>query len=140
MERIRPWRFPTWTARGRARNSALYLLIALTVALFGLFGCNRGGEEPGKHAITYRTDSLPNLILTDQYDHQLSLASLRGKPVLFDFIYTSCPGPCQLLTQRMKLIADKLGVALAGCGKMLAGHEFFGAEGVYRDWSLELSS
>ena len=93
MERIRPWRFPTWTARGRARNSALYLLIALTVALFGLFGCNRGGEEPGKHAITYRTDSLPNLILTDQYDHQLSLASLRGKPVLFDFIYTKLPWP-----------------------------------------------
>jgi protein SCO1 len=55
---------------------------------------------------------LPNLTLTDQYDRQLSLASLKGKPVLFDFIYTSCPGPCQLITQHMKLIADKLGPVL----------------------------
>jgi protein SCO1/2 len=55
---------------------------------------------------------LPDLTLTDQYGHQLSLAALKGKPVLFDFIYTSCPGPCQLLTQHMKLIADKLGRAL----------------------------
>jgi cytochrome oxidase Cu insertion factor (SCO1/SenC/PrrC family) len=41
-----------------------------------------------------------------------SLAALRGQSVLFDFIYTSCPGPCQLLTQHMKLIANKLGPAL----------------------------
>jgi protein SCO1 len=27
-------------------------------------------------------------------------------------IYTSCPGPCQLLTQHMKFLADKLGRAL----------------------------
>jgi protein SCO1/2 len=50
--------------------------------------------------------------LTDQYSQHVSLASLKGKPLLFDFIYTSCPGPCQLLTQHMKLIADKLGPAL----------------------------
>jgi protein SCO1 len=50
--------------------------------------------------------------LTDQYGQHVPLASLKGKPVLFDFIYTSCPGPCQLLTQHMKLIADKLGPAL----------------------------
>ena len=99
-------------APGRARYYALSLLIFLTGALFGLVGCNRASEEPGKYPIAYRTDSLPNLTLTDQYGHQLSLGSLRGKPVLFDFIYTSCPGPCQLLTQHMKLIADKLGPAL----------------------------
>jgi cytochrome oxidase Cu insertion factor (SCO1/SenC/PrrC family) len=50
--------------------------------------------------------------LMDQYGQHVPLASLKGKPLLFDFIYTSCPGPCQLLTQHMKLIADKLGPAL----------------------------
>jgi protein SCO1/2 len=82
------------------------------MALFGVSGCNRADEEPGRYPITYQTDSLPNLTLTDQYGQPLPLASLRGKPVLFDFIYTSCPGPCQLLTQHMKLIADNLGPAL----------------------------
>jgi protein SCO1/2 len=48
-------------------------------------------------------------MLTDQYGQHVALASLKGKPLLFDFIYTSCPGPCELLTQHMKLIADKLG-------------------------------
>jgi protein SCO1/2 len=112
MERFRPWRFPTRTARGRARNGALYLLIVLTVILFGNYGCNRTDQAPGKYPIAYLTDTLPNLTLTDQYDHPLALASLKGKPVLFDFIYTSCPGPCQMLTQHMKLIADKVGPAL----------------------------
>jgi len=32
--------------------------------------------------------------------------------VLFDFIYTSCPGPCLVLTSRMKQIADRLGPKL----------------------------
>ena len=32
--------------------------------------------------------------------------------MLFDFIYTSCPGPCLLLTARMKKIADRLGPKL----------------------------
>jgi protein SCO1 len=112
MRRFKSYGLWVRRAPSRWRYQAVSLLIIATVVLLGLFGCNRTDEEPGKYPITYRTDSLPNLTLTDQYDHQLSLASLRGKPVLFDFIYTSCPGPCQLLTQHMKLIADKLGPAL----------------------------
>jgi protein SCO1 len=112
MKSVKLSQCPTRAAHGRAVISAAYLLMVVTAALFGLSGCNRTGQESGKCAVTYQTDSLPDLTLTDQYGHQLSLASLRGKPVLFDFIYTSCPGPCQLLTQHMKLIADKLGSAL----------------------------
>jgi protein SCO1/2 len=112
MESVNPSQCPTRAVHGPAGISVSYLLIVVTAALFGLCGCDRIAEEPGKYAVTYQTDSLPDLTLTDQYGHQLSLASLRGKPVLFDFIYTSCPGPCQLLTQHMKLIADKLGPAL----------------------------
>jgi protein SCO1/2 len=54
-------------------------------------------------------DCLPNLTLTDQNAQAVNLASLKGSPVLFDFIYTSCPGPCELMTQRMAMVADKLG-------------------------------
>jgi protein SCO1/2 len=40
----------------------------------------------------------PPFRLIDQNANELSLADLRGKVVLLDFIYTSCPGPCPILT------------------------------------------
>ena len=58
------------------------------------------------------SDCLPDINLIDQHGRNVSLASLKGKPVLFDFIYTTCPGPCLLITARMKKIADRLGPKL----------------------------
>ncbi len=58
------------------------------------------------------SDCLPDVVLVDQHGQKISLSSLKGKPVLFDFIYTSCPGPCLLLTSRMKKIASQLGPVL----------------------------
>jgi protein SCO1/2 len=40
----------------------------------------------------------PDLALTDQDGRPLSLAELRGRFVLLDFVYTHCPGPCPILT------------------------------------------
>src|SRR6202007_1328355 len=91
---------------------ASFFLIVFATVLLAVSGCNRTGEESGASPINYQTSSLPDMTLTDQYGQHVPLASLKGKPLLFDFIYTSCPGPCQLLTQHMKLIADKLGPAL----------------------------
>ena len=112
MSSFKLWRFQPISAPGGARTAGSYLLIALTLASLAVVGCNRTGTERGVYPIEYHTDGLPNLTLTDQYGHPLSLVALKGRPVLFDFIYTSCPGPCQLLTQHMKLIANKLGPAL----------------------------
>jgi cytochrome oxidase Cu insertion factor (SCO1/SenC/PrrC family) len=39
----------------------------------------------------------------------VSLASLRGRPVLVGFIHTDCKGPCELMTARMKRVAQSLG-------------------------------
>jgi protein SCO1/2 len=55
---------------------------------------------------------LYDIALTDMHGHKISLASLKRKPVLFDFFYTTCPGPCLMLTARMKRIADELGPML----------------------------
>jgi protein SCO1 len=41
----------------------------------------------------------------------VSLASLRGKAVLLDFIYTSCPGPCPILTGLHAKVRDGLSAA-----------------------------
>jgi protein SCO1/2 len=112
MDRFKPYRFLAWSKPVRSRRSASFSLIIFATALLALSGCNRTGEESGAYPIAYNTSGLPNVTLTDQYGQRVPLAALKGKPVLFDFIYTSCPGPCQLLTQHMKLIADKLGLAL----------------------------
>jgi protein SCO1 len=112
MDRFKPYRFLAWSIPVRSRRSASFSLFVFATALLALSGCNRSGEESGAYPVAYNTSGLPDVTLTDQYGQHVPLASLKGKPLLFDFIYTSCPGPCQLLTQHMKLIADKLGPAL----------------------------
>src|SRR5580700_8117622 len=112
MDRFKPYRFLAWSKPVCSRRSASFSLIIFATALLALSVCNRTGEESGAYPIAYNTSGLPNVILTDQYGQHVPLTSLKGKPLLFDFIYTSCPGECQLLTQHMKLIADNLGPAL----------------------------
>ena len=41
---------------------------------------------------------VPELSLVDQDGRPASLSALRGRFVLVDFVYTSCPGPCPILT------------------------------------------
>jgi protein SCO1 len=85
-------------------------VVGMTLLMFLLTGCNRNSESPALSVD--RPDCLPNLILTDKFGNPVDLVALRGKPILFDFFYTSCPGPCLMLTARMKKIADQIGPAL----------------------------
>jgi cytochrome oxidase Cu insertion factor (SCO1/SenC/PrrC family) len=93
-------------------DSTLIAVCALLVLVIGsLQSCDSNTESIGGDSSDPR-NCLPELKLTDQSGREISLASLKGKPVLFDFIYTTCPGPCLVLTQRMKAIADNLGADL----------------------------
>jgi protein SCO1 len=90
------------------------MLVVLAGALT-LIACRQQAEvkgERGESAVRDASDCLPDITLVDQHGRKVSLASLKGKPVLFDFIYTTCPGPCLLLTARMKRIANQLGPRL----------------------------
>jgi len=93
---------------------SLTMLVFLASAVT-LMGCRQQAQDIGERggfAMRDAADCLPDITLIDQHGRKVSLASLKGKPVLFDFIYTTCPGPCLLLTQRMKRIADRLGSKL----------------------------
>lgn len=51
---------------------------------------------------------VPAFSLTDQ-EHQLfTLNDLKGKVWIADFIFTTCTGPCPLLTQKMSQLAKQL--------------------------------
>jgi protein SCO1/2 len=52
----------------------------------------------GLTAVAPEEDLAPAFALVDQDGRPLSLESLRGKVVLLDFVYTSCPGPCPIQT------------------------------------------
>ena len=45
-----------------------------------------------------RSDPAPEFELIDQDGGPVSLSSLAGRVLLVDFIFTSCPGPCPILT------------------------------------------
>jgi protein SCO1 len=45
---------------------------------------------------------LPDFSLTDQTDKQVTLADLKGKAWIADFIFTSCGGTCPMMTGQMR--------------------------------------
>jgi protein SCO1/2 len=52
----------------------------------------------GLGAVVPEEDAAPPFVLIDQDGRALGLEALRGSAVLLDFVYTSCPGPCPILT------------------------------------------
>lgn len=95
----------------KKRVQRFAFLLPLVAGLAILPGCKFAREylPAGAYATSGTTDCLPNITLQDQSGQPVTLSSFKGKPVLIDFIYTSCPGPCLVLTARMKKIAQDLG-------------------------------
>ncbi|MEN8181989.1 MAG: SCO family protein [Myxococcota bacterium] len=56
------------------------------------------GEGTVLDGLAAETDPAPDFQLIDQAGEPLGLSDLAGRAVLLDFIYTSCPGPCPVLT------------------------------------------
>ncbi len=66
------------------------------------------------------TDYLPALQLTDQFGKPFTLASAKGKPALVGFIHTSCQGACELMTAKMKNVAQDLDPGFASKVTMIS--------------------
>jgi protein SCO1/2 len=71
-----------------------YRVIAATVT--GEAGS--AGASGGFSDLAQARDPAPPFDLVDQNGNRLTLADLRGKLVVLDFVYTSCQGPCPMLT------------------------------------------
>jgi protein SCO1/2 len=93
------------------RYYRLVLGIVSLAALITLSACG-DREARGDYPAANGNNCLPEVSLIDQHGSEVSLASLKGKPVLIDFIYTSCASTCPMLTAKMASIAQKLGPAL----------------------------
>ena len=75
-----------------------YRIVSVEKLAGGEAGGSGGAEGAGLAAVVPEEDLAPAFALVDQDGRPLSLESLRGKLVLLDFVYTSCPGPCPILT------------------------------------------
>ena len=93
-------------------------LVSLAAMLI-LSGCGNR-EARGDYPAANGNDCLPQVSLIDQHGSTVSLASLKGKPVLIDFIYTSCASTCPMLTAKMAAIAHQLGPALGADVKIVS--------------------
>jgi len=90
---------PPATATPRPSGLVLALVGAALVsagalALLGSRLLGRAPEPP-------RLGALPDFRLTERSGRPLSLADLRGRPWVADFIFTQCGGACPAMTARM---------------------------------------
>lgn len=82
----------------------LLIVVTMTSSMFVAAGCYRDSENS-----TAAASVLTDTTLVDQNGAAVSLASLKGKPLVVDFIYTSCPGPCLMETAKLANVALRLG-------------------------------
>jgi protein SCO1/2 len=83
------------------RNLAV---IVVMTSLLAVAGCHRdaAGSAAAESVLT-------DTKLVDQNGNNVALTSLKGKPMVVDFIYTSCPGPCLMETAKLANVALRLG-------------------------------
>jgi protein SCO1 len=81
----------------------LAIIIIVTSALFAVAGCHSGSTSESSASV------LSDTKLVDQNGNTISLESLKGKPMVVDFIYTTCPGPCLMETAKFANVALRLG-------------------------------
>ena len=85
---------------GSGRRYDAYLWLAAVPALFvlGIFIVLSG---PKKNDGLPVLSELPNFYLTNQDGAQVGLDDLQGKIWVADFIFTTCAGPCPLMSSKM---------------------------------------
>lgn len=77
-----------------------------------VLGQGEGGDAPELAALLAPREPAPDFALSNQFGDAVSLASLRGRVLLVDFVYTRCPGPCPLQTARLVELQRQLPEAL----------------------------
>jgi cytochrome oxidase Cu insertion factor (SCO1/SenC/PrrC family) len=63
-------------------------------------------DHPGPVSELPRLNDVPPFILTERSGRNITNQDLRGKIWVADFIYTTCPGPCPLVTAGMAKVQE----------------------------------
>lgn len=105
-------------AGSRRSSSATGFAAALLIAIVFVLSANAEAGNPAVatapalgigRSSPVQVDYLPALRLVDQNGKSVLLSSVKGKPVLVGFIHTSCKGVCEMMTAKMRQVAQSLG-------------------------------
>ena len=89
------------------------LFIAFCAALAG--GCKKDEQafemmQPPTAPVTLQKYwSVPDFALTERSGQTVKLADFAGKVWVADFFYTTCPGPCPMMSSRLSDVQKELG-------------------------------
>ena len=85
------------------------ILIAIPIVTLGALIWLRQLEVKALRARTISSyGSVPEFELVNQDGKNFGLRDLRGKIWIADFIYTTCPGPCPMISNRMAELQEPL--------------------------------
>ncbi|MES2571735.1 MAG: SCO family protein [Verrucomicrobiota bacterium] len=90
-------------------------LLTVAVGVIALTGCKKKEEPfeilqaPVPAAALQRYWQVPDFSLTERTGQTVTAADLRGKVWIADFFYTTCPGPCPMMTSRLSEIHKATG-------------------------------
>lgn len=101
-----------WRSRKPWRRLAVVVGILLSVAVTTLTAtpgvAHDNVAKPKSAERRELTVAVPDFTLVDQDKAIVGFASLRGKAVIVNFMYTSCPDICPLLTASVKAVQSQL--------------------------------
>ena len=100
----------------RAAFAALAVAAAGVAVLGGVTDGFRAAtsEAAWRLAVAERPRPPPDATLVDQSGRALRLSALRGRPILVEFFYASCPAICGLLASQFQSVFERLGTQSEG--------------------------
>jgi protein SCO1 len=104
---LEPGRYVEFSIEKSGSRFAITALEAPGASEPGVAGLSGGAQDP----LAASGDRAPDFALVDQDERPVSLAALRGKVVLLDFVFTRCPGPCPILTGILRDVREGLSPA-----------------------------
>jgi len=99
---------PPKTRRTRLHQGATLLGLAVTILMAPTSAAHDPVVKPKGAERRELTVPVPDFTLVDQNRMPVSFKGLRGKAVIVNFMYTSCPDICPLLTASVKAVQDNL--------------------------------
>jgi cytochrome oxidase Cu insertion factor (SCO1/SenC/PrrC family) len=79
----------------------MILILGLVVLLLALYRMMNAQQQANPATSLRRITTVPPFALTERSGKQITNQDLAGKIWVADFVYTTCPGPCPIVTANM---------------------------------------
>jgi len=99
---------PTSTAPPITPYRWMIIVLGVAIAIVVCYRSINAPPAPGSSSALRRLSIVPPFSLTERSGRTITNHDLAGKVWVADFVYTTCPGPCPIITAGMAKIQDAL--------------------------------